>query len=301
MYISEDSLALLGATPRHPAQAVADVCCGCGVQGIVALRHFAENMSFLDVNPRALSFVRFNLALNGLEGKNVTLTNADISDFQAGTSCSFDLIVANPPFMPNPQGIAAGASCLFGDGGSTGERVFAKIVQRASDLLKVSGGRLIAVSKTPNAEELPLRLQAWWNYDGNNAVGHAARTASSNFEYDGDLVAGSRPQFHGLVFRGTTKPVDKFRPTSNTIEADRHQAAMKVLGIRTLSQVVLGLVKGPPSRGRAQPPGQAELCGEPLLGLWLNETFLRLVVRTALDSLTAADVRHAATEQAGAA
>lgn len=51
--------------------------CGSGVQGIAALQRGASSVTFSDVNPRALRFVRFNLALNALSSKQyrrVTVT-----------------------------------------------------------------------------------------------------------------------------------------------------------------------------------------------------------------------------------
>ncbi|CAK9036748.1 Putative glucuronoxylan glucuronosyltransferase IRX7 [Durusdinium trenchii] len=66
MYLSLDSYALISACPRDAVENVLDMCCGSGVQGLVALRHYARQATFLDVNPRALAFSRFNAALNGL-------------------------------------------------------------------------------------------------------------------------------------------------------------------------------------------------------------------------------------------
>ena len=65
MYLSLDSYALVAAAPREPVQKVLDICCGSGVQGIVALRTYAQQATFLDINPRCLTFTRFNTALNG--------------------------------------------------------------------------------------------------------------------------------------------------------------------------------------------------------------------------------------------
>jgi len=68
MYLSLDSYALVSAAPRVPAERVLDICCGSGVQGIVALRYYAEYATFQDLNPRALRFSRFNAFLNGFGG-----------------------------------------------------------------------------------------------------------------------------------------------------------------------------------------------------------------------------------------
>ena len=125
MYLSQDSLALRSTSPRCPIRRVLDLCCGCGIQGIWALNNYAESAVFVDVNPRCLSFTSFNLCLNGLQHKCECLLQQDICE-----SCSsldslglFDLILANPPFIPNPLNIATGASLLFGNGGDDGEDV----------------------------------------------------------------------------------------------------------------------------------------------------------------------------------
>ncbi|CAE7846128.1 IRX7, partial [Symbiodinium necroappetens] len=85
MYLSLDSYALVAAAPREPVQRVLDVCCGSGVQGIVALRTYAERATFVDINPRCLTFTRFNAALNGfyerasfIQGSVDTLNDLDL-------------------------------------------------------------------------------------------------------------------------------------------------------------------------------------------------------------------------------
>eukprot|EP00438_Fugacium_kawagutii_P007158 Skav231633 [mRNA] locus=scaffold1135:126015:128528:+ [translate_table: standard] len=71
MYLSLDSYALIHAAPRTRAESMLDICCGSGVQGLVALRHYAEKAkccaTFFDVNPRAIGFSRFNAAMNGFQ------------------------------------------------------------------------------------------------------------------------------------------------------------------------------------------------------------------------------------------
>ena len=41
-YLSLDSYALVDAAPRESVVRVLDICCGSGVQGLVALRHYAK-------------------------------------------------------------------------------------------------------------------------------------------------------------------------------------------------------------------------------------------------------------------
>ena len=63
MYLSDDSLALLDASPEVAGLNLLDMCCGSGVQGISAMAKKAASVTFSDVNPRALQFVRVNLAI----------------------------------------------------------------------------------------------------------------------------------------------------------------------------------------------------------------------------------------------
>ncbi|CAJ1328258.1 unnamed protein product, partial [Effrenium voratum] len=131
MYISEDSLALVAAAPRHPVSSVLDICCGSGVQGLVALRSYAERASFVDLNPRSPHFVRFNLALNCMTQKAEGIYEGNLYN-ALPQGRRFDAVLANPPFVPNPQGIASGAGAMFGNGGDSGERVLQQILQGAA-------------------------------------------------------------------------------------------------------------------------------------------------------------------------
>jgi len=56
----------------------------------------AERVVATDVNERALAFAAFNLALNGVE--NVELRAGSFLEPVAGEQ--FDLVVANPPWLP---------------------------------------------------------------------------------------------------------------------------------------------------------------------------------------------------------
>ncbi|CAK9116670.1 unnamed protein product [Durusdinium trenchii] len=158
MYLSDDSLALLAAKPEVKEKNLLDLCCGSGVQGIAALQRGASSVTFSDVNPRALRFVRFNLALNALSSKQYRCCLGDAYAQVEGDK--FDGILANPPFLPNPDNIASQAVALYGNGGAFGEDVLRKIVAKAPEHL-VPGGWLLMVTYAPNAEEMPRRLQRY--------------------------------------------------------------------------------------------------------------------------------------------
>lgn len=255
MYLSEDSLALAAAAPRREVASVFDPCCGSGVQGIVALRYYAGEATFVDLNPRALRFTRFNLALNGLAHKARGLHLGSVYDALPPDAGPFDAIVANPPFVPNPSGIAAGGGALFGNGGDTGERVVSEIVQGASKFLR-TGGTLAVVAMSPNVEGLPGRLEGWF-------------TAGA-----GSSTAGCT----AVVFRGEATSVSSYLPTSSAVETARYQDALRRMGIQTVSETIAILATdGPDGVGP-----RATLAGAPRAGLWADHAFLRTAARGAV-------------------
>merc|ERR1712190_605938 len=101
MNISEDSLALAWGAPRTKADRVLDVCCGSGIQGITALRYYANRATFADLNPRALKFTRLNLAFNGMADRVDGLYQGDLYSALPPGSGPYNAIVSNVPFVPN--------------------------------------------------------------------------------------------------------------------------------------------------------------------------------------------------------
>ncbi len=72
-----------------------DVCCGVGAIGIALARHNAKHLWGIDINGRAIDYAESNAEMNDLE--NYHFLKADFFAWEhRGT---FDLIVANPPFL----------------------------------------------------------------------------------------------------------------------------------------------------------------------------------------------------------
>jgi methylase of polypeptide subunit release factors len=202
MYIGPDSLALVNHLPLLlPTSRILDLCTGSGVQALSALLgDRTSNALCVDINERALRFVTFNAALNGLADQ-VDVRQADLI---AGTmtcskqgdivqkslveglreaslqmnlrelTSSFDVILANPPFIPVPpdDDTILQRYGLFSSGGPDGEDVLKVVVQIASALLPPYGGLLGIVSEFMNPpisdevegnESLLRRIQAWWS------------------------------------------------------------------------------------------------------------------------------------------
>jgi len=219
MYIGPDSLALVhhlhasflgylnnGNTDSSVFR-VLDVCSGSGVQALAALgmldvlRKSGHELAAVDVeavavdvNQRALRFTEFNARLNRMK---VTTVQSDLLADDAmvsieelvgrGESKKFDILLANPPFIPTPNLVSDDAALslretnsiannaqsygLFSSGGVSGEDCLCAIIQMAPRVLRSDGGLMAIVSEFMNP---PLRdldeqkcmlltkVEQWW-------------------------------------------------------------------------------------------------------------------------------------------
>jgi methylase of polypeptide subunit release factors len=108
----------------------------------------------VDINPTALCYARVNVALAGTAA--VRPCRSDLLDDVEGT---FDVILANPPFMVDP----AGRTYRDG-GGPTGHRLSLAILDAAGQRLRPGGslvlfsGTGIVAGRDPLREAAALRL-----------------------------------------------------------------------------------------------------------------------------------------------
>jgi SAM-dependent methyltransferase len=98
---------------RRPGARVLDLGCGQGLLAVLAAEQGGQ-VTAADINPRAVAFAAFNAALNGLD--NITCVHGDLFAPVAGRS--FDLILANPPFVISPD-----ATFLYRDARGICERI----------------------------------------------------------------------------------------------------------------------------------------------------------------------------------
>lgn len=121
MFLSKDSYTLARGTIRRPVGRSLDLCTGSGVQAILAAGH-SEHVVGVDINPRAINFAEFNKIFNEVE--NVEFREGDL--FEAVKDEKFDLIVANPPFVPSPD---QKGRIFYRDGGYSGEEILQRILK----------------------------------------------------------------------------------------------------------------------------------------------------------------------------
>lgn len=121
--LGADSHLLARMTPRTPGSASLDHCTGSGVHAVLSAGH--ENTSTgVDINPRALQFAQFNAKLN--QRRNAHFFRGDCYQALAPAhdNRTFDLVTANPPFVPTPEALS-----LYRGGGVGGEEVTEKIIR----------------------------------------------------------------------------------------------------------------------------------------------------------------------------
>lgn len=208
MYIGPDSLALIQHWILHPNVSthdiVLDVCTGSGVQALACVvTGVCTTVVCVDINPRSLRFIAFSVALNRIDNNAVRLVQGDVlsgsghsvvipphrdsmksdaanccledllSDICASVSSNgmskFDMITANPPFLPVllEDSILSSRYGLFSAGGSTGEEILAAILKLSVRLIR-SRGFLAIVSEfffhyasTTHNDHLLKRLKSY--------------------------------------------------------------------------------------------------------------------------------------------
>ncbi len=131
---------MLNFPQRVRGRRVFEPFAGSGALGFMALKAGAAAVDFLDINPRAAEFQRENAALNRFGAGQFTAITGDIAYFAALRA--YDLIVANPPFVPTPTGIDG---TITSNGGAEGNRFVDILLRRLEEFLESSGRALIYV------------------------------------------------------------------------------------------------------------------------------------------------------------
>jgi methylase of polypeptide subunit release factors len=127
----------LASLPAPPARAV-DIGTGSGAAAILIARACpTAAVSMVDINEGALRLARINAAAAGVVGMT-----AARSDLLAGVPGAFDLITANPPYLPDP-----GRRAYRDGGGALGAALSLRIVHEATRRL-ARGGTLLLYTGT---------------------------------------------------------------------------------------------------------------------------------------------------------
>jgi len=134
---------LAALTVRSKARRVLDLGTGSGIHALLALK-LGDEVVATDINPRALEYTHFNVALNRLAIP--TTRQGDL--FAPVADEAFDLIVANPPYVISPD-----SSLYFRDSGLLGDELSRTVVREAARHLNEDGFASILVSWTHGEKE----------------------------------------------------------------------------------------------------------------------------------------------------
>ncbi len=209
------------AMPRaSPVKSALDVGCGAGAVGL-ALARAARRVVATDILPRALAFVRFNAALNGID--NVEPRLGDALAPVAGER--FDRIAVQPPFLACPSGQEAS---VFVHGGERGDELAVRVLAALPPYL-AEGGRAVMLTEWPLADgdAVEARIRAALGEACANVLLLQAPTKNLD-EHCVQLAAAEHPTLDAAFTR----------------DAIRHRDHLERLGVRGLA---LGLVVLEPS------------------------------------------------------
>ena len=142
---------LARALPRPPLGRVLDLGTGSGVLALLAAGPGATVVA-TDVTERACAFTRFNAAFNGVP---VDVRAGDLFAPVAGEQ--FDLVLSQPPFVVQPEGIETTA---YVHGGPRGDELALRVLAGLEAVLAPGGCALLRFDGPGTQEEVTDRVRA---------------------------------------------------------------------------------------------------------------------------------------------
>ncbi|MEU8901456.1 HemK2/MTQ2 family protein methyltransferase [Nocardia sp. NPDC048505] len=146
-------LARAAADVTWPGDArVLDPCTGTGALALTAARAGAAQVAAVDVSRRALLSARANSWLHGLP---IELIHGDFAQVLQGRT--FDVVLANPPYVPSAGPVPTRGAARAWDAGCDGRAILDQLCAALPDLLAPGGVALIVQSELCGSEHT-LRL-----------------------------------------------------------------------------------------------------------------------------------------------
>ncbi|WP_227981326.1 methyltransferase [Nocardia spumae] len=134
---------------------VLDMCTGTGAVAIHAARNGAQSVTAVDISWRALTSAWLNSRLRGV---SVALRHAD-STLLADDG-GYDLVLANPPYVPGPHSASAHGAARAWDAGPKGRDILDPLCRVLPRLLKPNATGLIVHSALCDPDTTIDRLRA---------------------------------------------------------------------------------------------------------------------------------------------
>jgi release factor glutamine methyltransferase len=151
-----DTWLLARTAAREPVKRqprILELCAGPALAGIVAARAHGAHLTTVDVSRRAVLSARLNARLNGV---TISARRGDLFNAVAGER--FDLIIANPPYVPGGDPPRRGAARAW-EAGPDGRVVLDRICAEAPRHL-APGGTLLLVHSEVCGTPTTLRAYA---------------------------------------------------------------------------------------------------------------------------------------------
>ncbi len=148
VYIGMDSYRLASILPKKKINSHLDLCTGSGIQAIVE-SPFSLHSYAVEINPETAPVTRFNTILNDVSD-HVKVVESDV--FEKVADSKYDLITANPPFIPIPKDLPFP---IAGDGGEDGLYIIDKILEGLEAHLN-ENGHVIIIGEAIGDENGPI-------------------------------------------------------------------------------------------------------------------------------------------------
>jgi release factor glutamine methyltransferase len=136
-----------------PGGAVLDIGCGTGVLSVHAARLAPRAMTAVDVSRRAVWAARVNLAFRGLD---VRVLRGDALELDE----SFDVVLANPPYVPGVAGLPSRGRRRAWDADIDGRAVLDRLCAAAPRLLTPGGVLLVVQSALSDVDKTVCALRS---------------------------------------------------------------------------------------------------------------------------------------------
>jgi release factor glutamine methyltransferase len=136
-----------------PRATALDLCSGSGAVAVAAALRGARSVTAVDLNRRSAWTARMNARINGMR---VRALHGDLFKPVAGRR--FDLITANPPYVPEPPGLAHRRGDHAWNAGEDGRAVIDRIIEQLPAHLDPGGCALIVQSSVTGTRETLDRL-----------------------------------------------------------------------------------------------------------------------------------------------